>query len=88
MSNTNLDCEVLVVGAGPTGLIAANLDRIGHIQIASVPDRSEPDHGAVDYPDLLRRIDELGYEGHIGAEYRPRGTTDEGLGWMAAIATG
>lgn len=65
--------------------VEANLDRIGHIQIAAVPDRAEPDHGDVDYPTLLRQIDELGYHGFVGAEYRPAGSTDEGLGWMAAI---
>jgi hydroxypyruvate isomerase len=65
--------------------IEANLDRIGHIQIASVPDRAEPDHGDVDYPALLRAIDQLGYDGYVGAEYRPAGKTDEGLSWMTGV---
>ncbi|MCL4143194.1 UNVERIFIED_CONTAM: hypothetical protein GTU68_007434 [Idotea baltica] len=65
--------------------IEANLDRIGHIQIAAVPDRAEPDHGDVDYPELLRQIDALGYEGFVGAEYRPAGLTSEGLSWMDSI---
>ncbi len=68
--------------------IETHLDLIGHIQIAAVPDRTEPDHGDVDYPTLLRQIDELGYEGFVGAEYKPAGRTSEGLGWMAAIDTG
>jgi hydroxypyruvate isomerase len=50
-----------------------------------VPDRAEPDHGEVDYPVLLRQIDELGYDGYVGAEYRPAGSTDEGLGWLETV---
>lgn len=65
--------------------IETHLDIIGHIQIAAVPDRGEPDHGDVDYQTLLRQIDELGYRGHIGAEYRPAGRTADGLAWMNAL---
>ncbi len=60
------------------------LPLIGHIQIASVPDRAEPDHGEVNYPDLLRHIAALGYDQAIGAEYRPAKTTEDGLGWREA----
>jgi hydroxypyruvate isomerase len=55
---------------------------IGHIQIAGVPDRHEPDLGELNYPQLFKLIDELGYTGWIGCEYRPRGDTSEGLAWM------
>lgn len=55
---------------------------IGHIQIAGVPDRMEPDHGDVDYQILLRELDALGYQGTFGAEYNPRGAVEDGLGWM------
>jgi hydroxypyruvate isomerase len=55
---------------------------IGHIQIASVPDRHEPDDGEINYPYLFALIDELGYTGWIGCEYRPRGRTEEGLAWL------
>jgi hydroxypyruvate isomerase len=61
-----------------------NFGGIGHVQIASVPARNEPDDGEVNYPYLFRLLDELGYEGWIGCEYRPRGTTQDGLGWLAA----
>ncbi len=56
--------------------------RLGHIQIAGVPDRHEPDNGELDYEYLFGVIDELGYEGWIGCEYRPRAGTSEGLGWL------
>lgn len=61
------------------------LPRIGHIQIAGVPDRHEPDEGEVNYPHLFRLIDALGYEGWVGCEYRPRGHTDAGLGWLRRL---
>jgi hydroxypyruvate isomerase len=54
-----------------------------HIQIAGVPERHEPDVGELNYPYLFERIDASGYTGWIGCEYRPRGTTEEGLGWFA-----
>jgi hydroxypyruvate isomerase len=58
--------------------------RVGHIQIASVPERHEPDQGELNYPWLFGLIDELGFDGHLGCEYRPRGRTSEGLGWLRA----
>lgn len=61
-------------------------DGIGHVQIASVPSRNEPDDGEVDYRYLFRLLDELGYEGWVGCEYRPRGRTEDGLGWLKALA--
>lgn len=59
-------------------------DGIGHIQIASVPGRVEPDAGEINYPYLLDLIDEMGFDGWVGAEYIPQGDTAAGLGWAAA----
>ena len=59
---------------------------IGHVQIAGVPDRHEPDEGEVNYPYLYRLLDELGYRGWVGCEYRPRGRTEDGLGWLREAA--
>jgi 2-dehydrotetronate isomerase len=59
--------------------------RVGHLQIAGVPDRHEPDVGELHYPYLFKLIDDIGWEGHIGCEYRPRGRTSEGLGWLRAF---
>jgi hydroxypyruvate isomerase len=53
----------------------------GHVQIASVPDRHEPDEGEVNYPAIFRMLDERGYDGFVACEYRPRGRTEDGLGW-------
>lgn len=57
---------------------------IGHVQVASVPSRHEPDDGEVNYRYLFRLLDELGYDGWVGCEYRPRGRTEDGLGWLQA----
>jgi hydroxypyruvate isomerase len=57
---------------------------LGHIQLAGVPLRQEPDVGEVSYRDILAAIDAMGWGGYVGAEYRPRGTTDEGLNWLRA----
>lgn len=56
--------------------------RVGHFQIASVPERQEPDRGEVNYEYLFGVLDELGYEGWVGCEYAPRAGTSEGLGWF------
>ncbi|MES2957240.1 MAG: 2-oxo-tetronate isomerase [Pseudomonadota bacterium] len=59
---------------------------VGHLQIAGVPERHEPDVGEVHHPYLFDLIDRLGYGGWIGCEYRPRvttaGGTSAGLGWF------
>jgi len=60
------------------------LPRIGHMQLADVPDRHEPGTGEINFPWLLERIDRLGYGGAIGCEYNPRGDTLAGLGWAKA----
>ena len=61
--------------------------RVGHVQIAGVPDRHEPDQGELNYSYLFSVLDELGYAGWVGCEYRPRaamqpGGTSAGLDWL------
>lgn len=58
------------------------IDGVGHVQIAGVPDRHEPDAGELNYPHLFALLDSLGYDGWVGCEYRPRAGTSEGLGWL------
>ena len=65
--------------------------RVGHVQIAGVPDRHEPDGGELDYRYLFTVLDECGYDGVVGCEYRPRagatpGGTSAGLAWMRTLA--
>jgi hydroxypyruvate isomerase len=58
------------------------MPRIGHIQIADDPGRHEPGTGKINYARILKLIDELGYDGWVGAEYRPLNGTVAGLSWM------
>ena len=57
--------------------------RVGHLQIAGVPERHEPDIGELNHPYLFALLDELGWTSPIGCEYRPRAGTSAGLGWFA-----
>lgn len=68
--------------------LRANLDLLRHVQIAGVPGRHEPSIGEINYPYLFDLLDELGYTGWVGCEYRPRGTTQAGLGWARRYGIG
>jgi hydroxypyruvate isomerase len=59
-----------------------------HVQIAGNPGRNEPDIGEINYPYLFDLLDELGYAGWIGCEYRPKGETKAGLGWAKRYGIG
>jgi hydroxypyruvate isomerase len=56
--------------------------RVAHLQIAGVPLRHEPDMGELNHDHLFAVLDELGYAGWVGCEYRPAGATSAGLGWL------
>ncbi|MGE4043697.1 MAG: 2-oxo-tetronate isomerase [Acetobacteraceae bacterium] len=59
---------------------------IAHIQIADVPARNEPGTGEIGWSYVFQRMDELGYQGWVGCEYRPAGETVAGLGWRQRFA--
>jgi hydroxypyruvate isomerase len=63
--------------------IKANLPMIGHIQLADNPGRFEPGTGEINYRYLLGMLDEIGYTGWVGCEYKPKAGTVAGLAWMA-----
>ena len=73
--------HVQIVGGDLLHRLEKYLPVIGHLQCAAVPSRHEPDEGEVNYPALFEAVDHLGYKGWIGAEYRPRGRTEDGLSW-------
>jgi hydroxypyruvate isomerase len=64
--------------------IRTHLKRIAHLQLADNPGRNEPGTGEIHYPNLFRFIDEAGYAGWIGCEYKPLKGTDAGIGWVKA----
>jgi hydroxypyruvate isomerase len=71
-----------VVEGDLTTKIRRYLPHVGHVQIAGVPGRNEPDAGELNYEYLFRVLDELKYDGWIGCEYRPAVNTAAGLGWL------
>jgi hydroxypyruvate isomerase len=58
------------------------LPRIGHLQCAGVPGRTEPDVGEINYDHIFKLLDQLDYSGWVGAEYKPVNGTEAGLGWL------
>jgi hydroxypyruvate isomerase len=73
--------HVQIVGGDLIYRLEKFLPVIGHLQCAAVPSRHEPDEGEVNYPAVFEAVDRVGFKGWIGAEYRPRARTEDGLGW-------
>lgn len=73
--------HVQIVGGDLIRRFEKHLPLVGHVQIASVPSRNEPDEGEVNYPAIFAALDHSAYQGWVAAEYRPRGRTEDGLGW-------
>jgi hydroxypyruvate isomerase len=61
---------------------------VGHVQIAAVPSRAEPDEGEVNYPAIFDMLDRNGYPGFVGCEYKPRRRTEDGLEWARRYGIG
>ncbi len=77
-----------IVGGDLIRRFEANFPVVGHVQIASVPERHEPDEGEVNFLEIYRAIDRLGYCGRIACEYNPRGKTEDGLAWGKEFGIG
>jgi hydroxypyruvate isomerase len=75
-----------IVGGDLIRRFERHLPLVGHVQAAAVPSRHEPDEGEVNYRAVFAALDSLGYAGYVGAEYRPRGRTEDGLAWVADYA--
>jgi hydroxypyruvate isomerase len=87
-ANVKLMFDAYHIGRGGDDVVAEfrrHLPHIGHVQIAAVPSRAEPDEGTLDYRALFAAIAESGYGGWVGAEYKPRAATEAGLGWRDAF---
>lgn len=75
-------CHVQVESGDLVSRLRRNAARIGHIQFASPPLRSEPGTGEIDYRFVFDEIDRLGWTGWVGAEYRPTKSAVESLAWF------
>ncbi|MBB2197607.1 MAG: 2-oxo-tetronate isomerase [Gluconacetobacter sp.] len=56
---------------------------VGHVQVAGVPMRHEPDEGELNCGYVFDELDAAGYAGWVGCEYWPRTSTRKGLHWIA-----
>ena len=85
------DCyHIAIMKNDVISLLEAYMSIIGHIQFAGVPDRGRPDIGVLDYNHVFNVIQDLGWLGYLGAEYKPgtdhgRDSTDLSLGWMKVL---
>lgn len=73
-----------IVGGDLITRFEKHLPLVGHVQIAAVPSRAEPDEGEINYFGVLDAVDRLGWKGFVACEYRPRAKTEDGLGWARA----
>jgi hydroxypyruvate isomerase len=80
--------HVAIAEGDVTRKLEKYLPLIGHVQIAAVPSRAEPDEGEINYADVLATLQRIGYSGWVGCEYKPRGQTDEGLIWRDRLCAG
>jgi hydroxypyruvate isomerase len=67
-------------------VIDAHANRIGHVQIADAPGRHQPGTGSIEFPALFAHLAQSGYNGYIGLEYRPEGSTVDSLAWLPTEA--
>jgi hydroxypyruvate isomerase len=74
-------------GEDPVEALRENFGLIAHVQIADTPGRHEPGTGSAPIQRFLAELDEAAYAGFVGLEYRPLGSTDEGLGWIKALGS-
>jgi hydroxypyruvate isomerase len=74
-----------VMGEHIEDVLKGRLDRVVHVHLADAPGRHEPGSGAMDYADRLNWLAAQGYDGLVGLEYRPVGSTMESLGFRAAL---
>jgi hydroxypyruvate isomerase len=77
-----------IMEGGLPATIARVLPLVGHVQFADVPGRQEPGTGQIDFPPLFALLDQLGYRGWVGAEYRPSRRTEDTLGWLRSPRAG
>jgi len=93
INRPNVDLQYDLYHGGMSGedvleVVRENLDVIGHMQVAGVPGRREPDRGNLDFYPVFEALDEIGYQGWIGCEYTPENGTLEGLQWASVYGLG
>jgi hydroxypyruvate isomerase len=83
--NVTLLADLYHLGANGDDLdtvIADYTPRIGHVQIADVPGRGQPGSGSLDIEGYLEKLQAAGYDGHVGIEYKPTGSSADSFDWL------
>jgi len=80
--------HVQIMGGDLLTRFEKHLPLIGHVQIAAVPSRAEPDEGEINFPGVFAALDKLGWKGWTACEYKPRARTEDGLVWGKAYGLG
>lgn len=66
-----------------TNTIKELMEYCGHVQIAQVPNRNEPNTpGELNYKYILEELKKIGYDDWVGLEYKPLNDTKDGLKWI------
>jgi hydroxypyruvate isomerase len=77
------DCyHMAMMGEPVFQTLQDNLSQIGHIQFADYPNRQQPSTGTLDFQAIFGYLRQSDYQGWVGAEYRPQGTTLDSLAWF------
>jgi len=63
-------------------VVAEYTPRVGHVQIADVPGRGQPGSGSLDIEGYLEKLQAAGYDGHVGIEYKPTGSSADSFDWL------
>lgn len=74
----------MVMGEDPEAVVAGRLDRVVHVHIADHPGRNQPGSGELPIRQKLDWLAAQGYDGAVGLEFRPAGTTTDALKQMRA----
>ena len=86
--NVKFQCDIYhlqIMEGSLITTITKNMDKIAHIQVADVPGRHQPGTGEINYPNVLKAIEDAGYQGYMGLEYIPEGPSELSLGWMKGL---
>ncbi len=76
--------HMAVNGDDVDAVIAGDIARIAHVQIADAPGRGEPGTGDLPLQAQMGALQEGGYDGWIGLEYKPTKATADTFGWLSA----
>lgn len=74
--------HLVVNGDDPRAVLGSSAGSIGHVQIADAPGRGEPGTGEIDFGAVFAQLAAAGYDGHVGLEYRPSGSSAGSFGWI------